>query len=176
MKFIEQIYEIYNNFEDEECSATNGYHPDYRPDWEDEVEEQLDLIRENSPVSLPEDYCELFRAFGGGSIEDRREDYLIPDMTFWKWDDIKDFDDSADFFSECPNALPFGDDIGDMLYLMMEDDDGVGIYMADKGDSFDEEGLIKIADSFTQLFTDPEVQRKFRNYYSFGSDEGGDGR
>lgn len=175
MKFIEQIYEMYHHFQDGKCYASNGYHLKF-PNWEHEIENQLELIRENSPISLPEDYCELFHAFGGGAIEDARADYLIPNMTFWTWADIQDFDDNADFFSECPNALPFGDDMGDMLYLMMQDENGIGIYMADKTDSFEEEEMVKIADSFTQLFTDAEVQRRFRNYYSFGADEGGDGR
>lgn len=174
MGLIEQIYETYHHFKDEKCYATNGYHPDYHPNWEDEVEDQLELIREHSPIPLPEDYCELFRAFGGGGIEDTRADYLIPNMTFWTWADIQD--NAADFFSEYPNALPFGDDIGDMFYILMQDEDGVGIYMADKSDFFEEDDMLKIADSFTQLFTDAEVQRRFRNYYSFGADEGVDGR
>lgn len=176
MEFIDQVYEVYEQFQDDRCHASNGYHDYYHPDWEHEVEEQLDLIRENSPVVLPEDYCELFRAFGGGGIEDKRPDNLIPTMTFWTWDDIQDFDDNVEFFADCPNALPFGDDIGDMIYLLMQDEDGLGIYMADKTDFFEEDDKVKIADSFTQLFTDAEVQRRFRNYYSFGCDKGGDGR
>lgn len=176
MKFIEQVYEIYHHFQDEKCYAFNGYHPDYHPKWEEEVEEQLALIQENSPVPLPEEYCELFRAFGGGGIEDRRTDYLVPIMTFWKWEDIEDFDATVDFFADCPNALPFGDDIGDMVYILMQDEKGIGIYMAEKSDFFEEDCRTKIADSFIELFTDLEVQRKFRNYYCFGYDKGEDGR
>ncbi len=51
-----------------------------------------------------------------------------------------------------------------------------GIYMAEKSLIFDEEYRTKIADSFTELFTNPEAQRLFRNYYRYGCDKGGDGR
>jgi hypothetical protein len=69
------------------------------------------------PVSLPEDYCELFRRFGGGGIDDTRPNRVIPTMTFWTWSDMKDLDATVDFFEDCPHALPFGDDIGDMVYF-----------------------------------------------------------
>ena len=92
------------------------------------MEDKLNLIREHSPVPLPEDYREIFRRFGGGGIEDRRPNYAIPSMTFWKWDDIKEFDATVNFFEDCPHALPFGDDIGDIVYLYVCDGDDSGIY------------------------------------------------
>ena len=95
-------------------------------------------------------------------------------MTFWKWDDIKEFDATVNFFEDCSHALPFGDDIGDIVYLYVCDGDDNGIYMADKSDFFEE--MQKLAGSLTELFTSPEVQRLFRNYYRFGCDKGGDGR
>ena len=138
------------------------------------MEDKLNLIREHSPVPLPEDYCGLFRRFGGGGIEDQRPNYIIPTMTFWKWDDIKEFDATVNFFEDCPHALPFGDDIGDIVYLYVCDGDDSGIYMAYKSDFFEE--MQKLARSLTELFTDTETQRLFRNYYRFGCDKGGDGR
>ena len=138
------------------------------------MEDKLNLIREHSPVPLPEDYREIFRRFGGGGIEDQRPNYIIPTMTFWKWDDIKEFDATVDFFEDCPHALPFGDDIGDIVYLYVCDGDDSGIYMAYKSDFFEE--MQKLARSLTELFTDTETQRLFRNYYRFGCDKGGDGR
>ncbi len=176
MNLIKRIYENYNQFQDPQCHAYNGYHPDYHPNWENEVERQLQLIRENSPIPLPEDYCELFRAFGGGGIEDKRPNWVIPTMTFWKWEDMEDFNETFNFFDDCPNALPFGDDIGDRIYLIICDSTEHGIYMTGKSMFWDKTFRRKIADSFTELFTDGEVQRRFRNYYSYGDDKGGDGR
>lgn len=40
----------------------------------------------------------------------------------------------VDFFEKYPQALPFGDDIGDIVYLYMRDGENTGIFMADKGD------------------------------------------
>ena len=58
------------------------------------------------------------------------------------------------------------------LFMPVREDSGV--YMADKSDFFEE--MQKLAGSLTELFTDPEAQRLFRNYYRFGCDKGGDGR
>lgn len=176
MDLLEKIALLFANFEDEACRAWDGYNPDWRPNWKDEVEGELDLIKENSPILLPKDYEEIFRRFGGGGIEDRRPNKVIPTMTFWIWDDMKDFDATVDFFAECPKALPFGDDIGDMVYFYVNDGEASGIYMADKSLTWDRDYHTKIAHSFTELFTDEEVQRFFRNYYRYGEDKGGDGR
>ena len=174
INLIEQINQLFDNFQDPACRAWDGYNLYLRPNWREGVEDELHLIREHSPIPLPEDYCEIFRRFGGGGIEDRRSNYAIPTMTFWKWDDIKDFDATVNFFEDCPHALPFGDDIGDIVYLYVSDGDDSGIYMAYKSDFFEE--MQKLAGSLTELFTDTETQRLFRNYYRFGCDKGGDGR
>ncbi len=176
MGMMEQIYQLFDNFQDEACSAWDGYSPDWRPNWKDEVETELDLIKENSPIPLPEDYCEIFRHFGGGGIEDRRPNRVMPTMTFWIWDDMEDFDATVDFFQDCPNALPFGDDIGDMCYFYVCNEENTGIYMAEKSLTWDKEYWHKIAGTFTELFTSAEAQRLFRNYYNFGYDKGGEGR
>ncbi len=42
--------------------------------------------------------------------------------------------------------------------------------MADKGDVIKPESSYKIANSFTELFTNTKIQRKFRNDYEFGDD------
>ncbi len=42
--------------------------------------------------------------------------------------------------------------------------------MADKGDVIEPESSYKIANSFTELFTNTKIQRKFRNDYEFGDD------
>lgn len=65
MNLIEQINLLFDGFQDEACDAWDGYDPDCRPNWKDEVETELGLIKENSPISLPEDYSEIFRRFGG---------------------------------------------------------------------------------------------------------------
>lgn len=176
MDLMEQIDALFDHFQDKACREHDGYDPYWRPNWREEVEDELNLILERSPVPLPEDYCAIFRRFGGGCIEDRRPNRAIPDMTFWKWEDIQDFDATVEFFSECPHALPFGDDIGDVVYFFLNDGTDTGIYMAGKSLTWDRDYWHKIAESFTQLFTDAEVQRRFRNYYQFGCDKGGDGR
>ena len=176
MNLIEQINVLFDNFQDKACWAHDGYHPDWRPNWREEVETELNLIREHSPVALPDGYCEIFRRFGGGCIEDKRPNWVIPEMTFWTWADMEDFDATVDFFADCPNALPFGDDIGDMAYFYLDDGADTGIYMAEKSLIWDKEYWYKIANSFTELFTDAETQRLFRNYYCYGHDKGGDGR
>ena len=130
-----------------------------------------DFVRENSI-----DIHTLFYAFGGGGIEDERPNRVIPTMTFWAWEDMKDFHDTLNFFDKCPNALPFGDDIGDRIYLLFCDSTENGIYMAGKSVFWDKTLRKKIADSFTELFTDTETQRRFRNYYRYGYDRGDDGR
>ena len=174
MNLTERINQIFDNFQDPACRAWDGYNPDLRPNWREKVEDELNLIREHSPVPLPEDYCEIFRHFGGGGIGDRRANHVMPTMTFWAWDDIKEFDATVDFFEDCPNALPFGDDMGDIVYIYVSNGEDSGIYMADKSDFFEE--MQKLAGSLTELFTNPEAQRLFRNYYRFGCDKGGDGR
>jgi len=176
MNLVEQIVLLFDGFQDEACRAWDGYNPYWRPNWKDEVETELNLIKEHSPISLPEDYCEIFRKFGGGGIADKRPNWVMPEMTFWIWNDIKDFDATVDFFEDCPNGFPFGDDIGDMVYFYVDDGADSGVYMAEKSMVFDKEEWHKIASSFTELFTSAEAQRLFRNYYNYGSDEGTDGR
>ena len=114
MSLIKQIYLLFDDFNDAQCYAHNGYDPEWRPTWNEDIEEQLRQIQRGSPISLPDDYCEVFRAFGGGCIEDSRENRIMPAMTFWTWDDIMEFDATVDFFKDCPNALPIGDDMGDI--------------------------------------------------------------
>lgn len=176
MNLIKQIYASFDNFDNEMCRGYNGYNPVWRPNWNEEIEAELNLIKQHSPISIPDDYCEVFRVFGGGGIDDRRSNQVMPTITFWKWDDIKEFDATVNFFEDCPNALPFGDDIGDMVYFLMESSTESGVYMADKSMVWDEEFRIKIANSLTELFVNAEVQRRFRNLYRFGEDKGGDGR
>lgn len=171
MNLIKQIYLLYDNFSDENCWAIYGCdQPDLESDWKDKIENELNLIQEHSPISLPEDYCEIFRTFGGGAIEDERDDYVIPTMTFWTWADIDEFIESEaeDFFEECPNALPFGDDEGDMFYFFMKKGGEIGVYIAEKGGVPEAESRHKIANSLTELFTDAKVQKKFRKYYECG--------
>ena len=176
MDLIKQIYILFDNFSDENCRMWNGYNPDWRPNWNEEIEDELKRIQEHSPIPLPDDYCEIFRAFGGGGIEDKRPNWAIPDISFWAWAEIEDFNDCFDFFEECPNALPIGDDIGDRMYMLIQSKEENGIYMSGKSLFWDKEYRTKIASSFTELFTDADVQRKFRNYYCYGYDKGTDGR
>lgn len=176
MDLTKIVYEEFNNFEDSECDGYNGHNSDCGPTLADDIETELRLIKEQSPISLPDDYCEIFRLFGGGGIEDKRKNYIIPTMTFWGWEDIEDFAEMSDFFETCPNALPFGDDIGDKLYCLIQTSTGTKIYMTWKSMFWDENYRHEIAESFTELFTNPEAQRKFRNLYKFGEDKGGDGR
>lgn len=175
MNLLEQIDLLFDHFQDEKCGWHDGYNPYWRPNWRDEVESELDLIKKNSPIPLPEDYCEVFRRFGGGIIEDRRPNRVMPVMTFWTWADMKDFDATVDFFQDCPHGLPLGDDMGDMVYFYVRNGDDTGLYMSEKSVAFDRDFWQKIADSFTELFTDSETQRRFRNYYRYGYDKGGDG-
>ena len=176
MDLIKHIYLLFDNFSDKNCRMWNGYNPDWRANWNNEIENELNLIRVNSPIPLPEDYCEIFRAFGGGGIEDKRSNWVMPTMTFWAWADIQEFDDSFDFFAECPYALPLGDDIGDRVYMLIQNEEENGIYMAGKSMFWDKDFRKKIANSLTELFINTEVQRKFRNYYCYGYDRGTDGR
>lgn len=173
MDLIEQINNLFDGFKDDECRAFNGYNKELYPNWNENIENELALISKNSPIPLPDDYCEIFRAFGGGAIEDERENYVIPTMTFWTWNDINEFIESEaeNFFEDCPNALPFGDDGGDIVYFLMKKRGKIGIYMADKGDVIEPESSCKIANSFTELFTNSKLQQKFRDHYEFGYDE-----
>ena len=47
MDLIKQIYLLFDNFKDEKCFAHNGYHPDWRPNWNEKIEDEL-----NIPLSL----------------------------------------------------------------------------------------------------------------------------
>ena len=89
---------------------------------------------------------------------------------------MKDFDAALKFFGACPKSLPFGDDMGDNVYFISDGDEEKGIYMSDKSTFRNKKFRRKIADSFTELFTDTETQRLFRNYSNYGYDKGGDGR
>ena len=73
-------------------------------------------------------------------------------------------------------ALPLGDDIGDRVYMLIQNEEENGIYMAGKSMFWDKDFRKKIANSLTELFINTEVQRKFRNYYCYGYDRGTDGR
>ena len=88
MNLIEQINLLFDDFQSEMCRAWDGYNSYWRPNWKNEVETELNLIREHSPILLPEDYCEIFRHFGGGGIDDTRPNKVIPTMTFWTCLDI----------------------------------------------------------------------------------------
>ena len=176
MSLIEHIYALFNNFKDEECRAWSGREATWNPNWDQEIDGQWELIVKNSPIPLPDDYRELFYVFGGGGIEDQRPDWIIPEMTFWKWGDMKDFDAALKFFDACPKSLPFGDDMGDNVYFISDGDEEKGIYMSDKSTFRNKKFRRKIADSFTELFTDTETQRLFRNYSNYGYVKGGDGR
>ena len=46
MNLIEQINLLFDGFQDEACDVWDGYDPDCRPNWKDEVETELDLIKE----------------------------------------------------------------------------------------------------------------------------------
>lgn len=176
MNLVERMNLLFGGFQDETCRACDGYNPHWRPNWKDEVETELDVIRDHFPIPLPEDYCEIFRKFGGGRIEDKRPNWVIPEMSFWTWDDMKDFDATVGFFEDCPNGFPFGDDIGDVVYFYVDDGTDTSIYMAEKSMTFDRDFWYKIAGSFTELFTSTEAQRLFRNFYRYGCDKGTDGR
>ena len=63
MNLTEQINLIFGGFQDKAYRAWDGYNHDWRPNWKDEVETELTLIREHSPIPLPEDYCEIFRNY-----------------------------------------------------------------------------------------------------------------
>ena len=130
MSLIKQIYLLFDDFNDAQCYAHNGYDPEWRPTWNEDIEEQLRQIQRGSPISLPDDYCEVFRAFGGGCIEDSRENRIMPAMTFWTWDDIMEFDATVDFFKDCPNALPIGDDMVNKrhLFATVKANDKIRIY------------------------------------------------
>ena len=60
--------------------------------------------------------------------------------------------------------------------MLIQSKEENGIYMSGKSLFWDKEYRTKIASSFTELFTDADVQRKFRNYYCYGYDKGTDGR
>lgn len=103
MSLIEHIYALFNNFKDEECRAWSGREATWNPNWDQEIDGQWELIVKNSPIPLPDDYRELFYVFGGGGIEDQRPDWIIPEMTFWKWGDMKDFDAALKFLTHVLN-------------------------------------------------------------------------
>lgn len=63
MDLIKQILSLFDNFSDKNCRAWNGYNPDWRPHWNDKIENELNLIKEHSPIPLPKDYCEIFQQF-----------------------------------------------------------------------------------------------------------------
>ena len=108
MNLTEQVHLLFDGFQDELCRPWDGYNACWRPNWKDEAEAELNLIREHSPVSLPEDYCELFRRFGGGGIDDTRPNRVILTMTFWTWSDMKDLDATVDFLRIVPTRFPLG--------------------------------------------------------------------
>ncbi|EHO26496.1 hypothetical protein HMPREF0995_04765 [Lachnospiraceae bacterium 7_1_58FAA] len=39
MDLIKQIYILFDNFSDENCRMWNGYNPDWRPNWNEEIED-----------------------------------------------------------------------------------------------------------------------------------------
>ena len=55
MDLIKQIYILFDNFSDENCRMWNGYNPDWRPNWNEEIEDELKRIQEHSPIPLPDD-------------------------------------------------------------------------------------------------------------------------
>lgn len=149
MNLSEHIYLSFGEFKDEKCQVSRS--DCTYPELDESLEAELAIIREHVPISLPEDYCEVFRLLGNGWIEDKREKWRIPDMTFMTWEDMEELNYTIEFFSICPNAFPFGDDVGDIFYFYGEGSEGLGIYMAEAGVFIKPENATKIADSFTQL-------------------------
>lgn len=174
MNLIEQIYSVFNGFKDDGCDLIDSRNRSLESSLVDHVknEKELELIRSHSPIDLPDDYCEIFREFCGCAIEDRRNNYVIPIMTFWTWEEINEFIESEaeDFFEECPNSLPFGDDEGDMFYFFIKERGKFGVYIAEKGGDPEAESRHKIANSLTEVFTNSKIQRKFRDYYEYGDE------
>ena len=44
MDLIKQIYLLFDNFSDKNCRMWNGYNPDWRANWNNEIENELNLI------------------------------------------------------------------------------------------------------------------------------------
>lgn len=173
MSLLEQVFEKYDYFKNrEECFASRS--PQITGIWDDfitdptpdkRLEKEWEKIEKNSPIPLPDDYKELFSVFGGGSIEDMREDYLIaPLLSFYLWEDMQDFDDTMEFWEECPKMIPFGDECGDMVYLYGEGNDGLGIYICDHGAIYMED-MEKVATTFTEMFTDEAAAERIKEIF-----------
>ena len=172
--FIKAVFNGFDNFTNrKECFAIRGVeisgkYDDYItiPVPDGRLKKEWDKIEKNSPIPLPEDYKELFSVFGGGWIEDHRENYMVlPYISFWTWDDIVFFNDESidEFWQECPRMLPFGDEAGDRFYIYGEGPEGVGIYYCEFGCGYYIDSMVKLADSFTELFTDKVAQEKAKN-------------
>lgn len=172
--FLKEVFARFDNFSNpKECFAIRGVeisgkYDDYiiSPLPDERLEKEWEKIVKNSPIPLPEDYQALFSVFGGGWIEDHRENYLVlPYISFWTWDDIQFFEDFSldEFWEECPRMLPFGDEAGSLFYVYGEGPEGTGIYYCSFGCENYVDYLVKLADSFTALFTDEETQIKVKN-------------
>lgn len=57
-----------------------------------------------------------------------------------------------EYDEDCPNALPFGDDIGDKVYFYVCDGEETSVYMCEKSMRFDKEFWNRVANSFTDSF------------------------
>lgn len=168
--FMRAVFARFDGFQNRrECFAIRG--PEISGEWDDYItsplpdprlEREWKKIEQGSPIPLPADYRELFQVFGGGWIEDHRENGLaLGYISFWTWEDIQFFNDMSleEFWAECPRMLPFGHEAGSRFYVYGEGPEGLGVYYCSFGCGSYWHFLHKLADSFTALFTDPEAWR-----------------
>lgn len=159
---IKKVFASFDNFQIEDCyiqkdgeilKDLEAYIND--PSHRKQLEKEWKMIEKNSPVTLPKDYKELFLSFGKSIVADHRENSFPSDFMFWNWDDIEFFEDMSieEFWEELPKMIPVGHDMGDRFYAYGEGPNGLGVYWCDVGCGYYIDGMKKLADSFTELFT-----------------------
>lgn len=121
--------------------------------------QDIQYIKDLSPIVLPSDYLEFIENVG--SISLIYQDAMI--MSFWNVAKIADWSMTSKFSANIPRGIGIGDDLGDMLYYYGEGKDGVGYYVVEKGSEDYLSRAFKFSNSLFEFFGDiDEIERVFK--------------
>lgn len=126
-----------------------------RPATDDEIKQ----LQAFSPVSLPLDYISFLQDATDVEIM-VKNGKLIRVWGITGMNGVIELNEAYEVQKNIPNSLVIGDDSGDMALLLLNGNDGFGLYLTGFGD-LDEETAVKIAPTLNDFFIDKVGVEKF---------------
>lgn len=131
----------------------------YEDDQHQFSKQDIQYMKDLSPIVLPNDYLEFIENVGAVSLI--YQDAMI--MSFWDVAKIKDWSITSKFSANVPKGIGIGDDLGDMLYYYGKGKDGLGYYVVEKGSEDYLSKAFKFSNSLYKFFRDKrEIERVLR--------------